>query len=1010
MPLPKLEDSIYYAKIHIAQLRLKIAQLDRKEEIENEEERKKQSETEKELKKGAAHAVSSGESNLTFKKSKPIKIHSEKNAEKRKRVAVKLIRDEEIRGLREKIGPGGNFPDDSMKRSPQDAQQNFRIQTRGIANTRLKRLIEKTRRGNPKTPLTKEVPFGKDRRPKKNVIGDTKEEEDLTDASLSLDFGDENNPVSRPKKPLRREFTKIISARDKPQIVNPTEPGGRFNPKTPLKKEVPFGKDIRTKRKMSEDAMKRFTQGFDELATGEKIRPGKPSQADRRRIISAKKKLARIEKDLKKSAAKIEERDFGVAKRQRDKAKEREIMEVGEQRRIQQERHDRSRRKLARITKGNTTFDTLAPEDIADIEDIEKNIKPIKGTAGITGSKGIVGNEGIVGKKGIAKPKPPIGVKGIIGTKRKIASLMLTALETPDFGEKNLKDRQDAHTKRITEGLNKGTEKTTPEPFPVGKPTTTSAVDLIRMQRQPKTARNSHIIQWFKSESAYKRASLNDESVFIDPTTGIKYAKYWLLNAKHTNGNGWGVTQQSIAKNISGFVNRPFVITAKQWIANTAYGDVMDHPFVPTNDMNKILAHQETYRVANIIDIHEKNGDYFAIIEVMPKYAHLPLPAFCSPAIYQLDASEHETQISKWSALHLAGLDEDPAYGARIALLRGTCTGGKECIHQLKSAKQLHSRIPFVKGEFETANKLSDVTSQGGRDVERTSPIPDKPRPINKESLERMEKFRNKVSEAGFEGIEQDRQTEDIPLFRELKQRGLVKKISRAKLKLAQTLLPKTLSGQEIVKRFQKVKGRIPKNKGFTFVPETGALIDVTEGRKAGMMLRKELGSPKGEDTFLESNTRDIKNEKDLVPFLDKLEGPRLVGGFVDKKGNFEFDATTAVQGGTKGQSIKRLQKEKQKSGIRLGPEGENEFFDAGSLKKPKLASVIVKERQVGNNMFSDPKGEKTAEQNQRQLNLQQGDNMIECTPCEQRQLNALKAKAKLSKMAQEDEDEEESY
>jgi len=513
----------------------------------------------------------------------------------------------------------------------------------------------------------------------------------------------------------------------------------------------------------------------------------------------------------------------------------------------------------------------------------------------------------------------------------------------------------------------------------------------------------------------------------------------------------------------------------------------MDHPFIPTNDMNKILAHQERYRVANIIDIHQKGDDFFAVIQVNPKFAHLNLPAFCSPAIYQLDASEHETQISKWSALHLAGLDEDPAYGARIALLRGTCTGGMECIHQLKTAKQhqivnpnepggrfnpktpLRKEVPFgpekrtkrklsedamsrftqgfdelATGEkirpkkptqadkqriISASRKLARITSEeipdagkvsemlvknissGG--IEAKGPLKIKKIIPIKENEERIFKNRARASEAGFEGIEEDRKTEDRPLFSELKQRGLIKKMSKLRLRLAQGLLPKRLSGQDIVNKFQKVKGSIPKNKGFTFVPETGALIDVTEGRDAGMLLRAELKSPKGMDTFLESNTRDIKNEKDLVPFLDKIEGTRLIGGFVDDKGNFEFDATTTVQGGSKSQSIKRLQKEKQKSGIRIGPEGEHEFFDAGKMSKPKLASVIVKERQPGNNMFSNPKGEKTAEQNQRQLDLQRGDSMVECTPCEVREINELKAKAKLNKMAaahKDDDEEEESY
>ena len=193
--------------------------------------------------------------------------------------------------------------------------------------------------------------------------------------------------------------------------------------------------------------------------------------------------------------------------------------------------------------------------------------------------------------------------------------------------------------------------------------------------------KNYHLVSWYDTPlTKYASMKLVEENG--------KYAKYWLLNAKDVNGNDWGVVPSSIERNITSFINRPFVITAKTWIPDSIYGDVFDHPHIPTNDMNLILKHQEHFRVANIIDVHERDGEWFAILERDPKYAHLTLPAFCSPAIYQLDALEHESALSKWTGLHLAGLDENPAYGARIAILRGTCAGPKgQCIHQLKEAK-----------------------------------------------------------------------------------------------------------------------------------------------------------------------------------------------------------------------------------------------------------------------------------------------------------------------------------
>ena len=198
-----------------------------------------------------------------------------------------------------------------------------------------------------------------------------------------------------------------------------------------------------------------------------------------------------------------------------------------------------------------------------------------------------------------------------------------------------------------------------------------------------KTAKeHSHSIAFRKHEGQYyRRASLSKQEG--------KYAKYWLLNAKQTNGNGWGVSPVSIAKNIHKFIGRPFVITAKQWVAESEYGDQFEHPYLPTNNIDNIINHQEKFRVGSIVDVVEKDGDYHAVIEMNSKFANMMLPPFCSPAIFQNNPGEADGEISDWEALHLAGLMEDPAYGARIALLKGSCMGTAEaCSIQFKAAKQ----------------------------------------------------------------------------------------------------------------------------------------------------------------------------------------------------------------------------------------------------------------------------------------------------------------------------------
>lgn len=205
---------------------------------------------------------------------------------------------------------------------------------------------------------------------------------------------------------------------------------------------------------------------------------------------------------------------------------------------------------------------------------------------------------------------------------------------------------------------------------------------LAQLSEQKTAQEHGHsILMKGHNRGVYRSASLEKQQGH--------YAKYWLLNAKETNGNGWGIAAKSAAQNMMKFIGRPLVITSAKWHGASVYGDKFDHPYVPTNDLNKIFEHQEQFRVGNIVDVGEKNGDYYAMIEMLPKFANMTLPPFCSPAIYQLDAREAEGQISKWEALHLAALDENPAYGARIALLKGTCVGSNnECRVQFKSAKQ----------------------------------------------------------------------------------------------------------------------------------------------------------------------------------------------------------------------------------------------------------------------------------------------------------------------------------
>ena len=220
----------------------------------------------------------------------------------------------------------------------------------------------------------------------------------------------------------------------------------------------------------------------------------------------------------------------------------------------------------------------------------------------------------------------------------------------------------------------------------------------IAQEHNHKISFRGHKIGGFKS------ASLDEQSG--------KYAKYWLLNAKETNGNGWGIAAHTAKDNMKKFIGRPLVVTAQSWHGASEYGEEYEHPYLPTNDINAILNHQEKFRVGSIVDVFEdKQGDWFASVEMLPKFASSRLPPFCSPAIYQLDAAEAEGQISKWEALHLAALTENPAYGARIALLKGTCVGtDNECKVQFKAAKQEPGiECPIKAKQKKVKSKLSKL-------------------------------------------------------------------------------------------------------------------------------------------------------------------------------------------------------------------------------------------------------------------------------------------------------------
>src|SRR5438445_11423994 len=275
---------------------------------------------------------------------------------------------------------------------------------------------------------------------------------------------------------------------------------------------------------------------------------------------------------------------------------------------------------------------------------------------------------------------------------------------------KTLADVQAEHSLKQRKLLNTPKKKPTDEDY---SKIISAARERIKEAKTDKD--HNHHIEYFTTKKGEQRTAslVEDDEV-------SSYKKYWILNAKQTNGNNWGVSRVTIDANIQNFVGMPFVITAKSWIPNSEYGEVKVHPYLPTNNLRFIYAHQDKFTVGIIQKIiKDDKEDYYAMIKPLPQFASRVFPPFCSPGIYQLDRTEPADNISKWVPLHLAVLDEDPAYGAQVATLKGNCLGTEdECFIQFKGAKlELITQCPVksakVKDLKKRLSKLKKAKAEG---------------------------------------------------------------------------------------------------------------------------------------------------------------------------------------------------------------------------------------------------------------------------------------------------------
>ena len=226
------------------------------------------------------------------------------------------------------------------------------------------------------------------------------------------------------------------------------------------------------------------------------------------------------------------------------------------------------------------------------------------------------------------------------------------------------------------------------------------------------------------TKTRYLTASLDTDFV-PDPQKQGHFASYFLLKGDEINGREWGVTSSSIPANIQTFIGRPLVATGNKFVKDSPYGVQFLHPSIthfmdkspelvaglnPMN-MNDILQFQDQFKIGTISDVFfdgTKNV-WNSVVRLADGVEASDLPPFCSPALYQLDMTEREGNLTQWTGLHLAALDIRPAYGS-IALLNGTCHGTTStCTTQFAgNQNMLTSDIIKIAAQLSTENRNVD--------------------------------------------------------------------------------------------------------------------------------------------------------------------------------------------------------------------------------------------------------------------------------------------------------------
>jgi len=257
-------------------------------------------------------------------------------------------------------------------------------------------------------------------------------------------------------------------------------------------------------------------------------------------------------------------------------------------------------------------------------------------------------------------------------------------------------------------------------------------MSLSQQNRQAQLSQVNLASYIFRNKIAQKTrvliASLDTE---FTPDSEIEGQQdsYFLITGDELNGNEWGVTEDSIPKNIQSAINMPFVVSSNEFIENSPYGKRYMHPnilhfqknlpeYVAGLNPDKFednIIFQKPYHVGEMkkVFFDTEKDTWRTILTRDPKFVNHQMPPFCSISIFQDDMSEPEGQISKWRVTNLTGLKDRPAYGDQ-AIYDGTCNGTlTKCTKSFANDKSiLATQTKFAKEKIAAMISTDNVTTQ----------------------------------------------------------------------------------------------------------------------------------------------------------------------------------------------------------------------------------------------------------------------------------------------------------